>query len=189
MMKFGNHTSPVLLEALGSLLVDLPNRDPEEDAKLLATRALLKASYEVPDGPVRQDYRRMADEARMMQTTGGNTLEEVEANFQKELEEGRVWYAELRERELSWIREGKDPEAAFDKLYEAEPEVSGMDVKDPMTPPERFRLFLIVVGVVSALFIVSGLVGFGFLIRHVRRDWKARNKPGRAEATRSTEPS
>ena len=167
MMRFAKHDSPVLLEALGMLLHD--EGSPTEDAKLLAARALLKASYEVPNGPARESYRRMADSARRMQTTGGGSLAEVEANFQKELEEGRAWYADLRERELSWIRDGKDPEAEFDKLYDAEPEVSGMDVRDPMTPDERMRWFLIGLGVAFALMAIATLVGVGFIVRHIRR--------------------
>ena len=42
MMKFGNHDSPVLLEALGDLLV---SRGYDTDGKRLAARAYLKASY------------------------------------------------------------------------------------------------------------------------------------------------
>jgi len=183
MMRFARHDSPVLLEALGTLLYDDSN--PREDAKLLATRALLKASYEVPDGPQRQGYRRLADTARQMQTwrsqTDQITLEQIEADFQKELEEGRIWYADLHERELSWIRDGKDPEAEFDKLYDAKPEVSGMDAKDPLTPPERMRLFLIGAATVFAL---SVLTGGAFIVRHVLR-----KRAAHAEATRPAEPS
>lgn len=195
MMKFGKHDAPVLLEVLGVLL---SHREYtiEHDAKQLAARAFLKASYEVPEGPARQSYRRMAARAVVQQLPPQGVqhpqdemLSLVERDFQKELTEGTAWYADLRERELSWIRDGKDPEAEFDKLYEAEPEVSGMDVKDPMTPPERFRLFLIGAGIVTGLIVLGGLVGVGFLIRHVRRDWKARSEPGRDEATRPVEPS
>lgn len=164
MMKFGKHDSPVLLEALGTLLTrDLDN--PEEDAKLLAARAYLKASYEVPKGPARTTYRALASKALYMQTsplhnTSQLTVQLLEPDFKKELEEGSAWYAELRERELSWIRDGKDPEAEFDKLYDVEPEVSGMDVKDPLTFEDRLEILfklLIVMAFVSAL-------GVGFLL-------------------------
>lgn len=181
MMKFGKHDSPVLLEALGSLLTS-DDADPAHDAKLLAARAYLKASYEMPDGPARVAYRGMAAQAIQMQVQtarddrqGQTSLERVEADFQKELEEGRAWYADLRERELSWIRDGKDPEAEFDKLYEAEPEVSGMDVKDPMSPDERLRLFLIAFGVALSLALGSGVIGIAFVIRDVRRKRASRS--------------
>jgi tetratricopeptide (TPR) repeat protein len=131
MMRFGNHASPVLLEALGNVLTDQLSYD-DKDAKLLAARAYLKASYEVTDEDARAEYRKLAGEALQMQTARRDqmkqiTLEQVEADFETELEEARTWYADLRERELSWIRDGLDPEAEFDKLYDAEPEVSGLE--------------------------------------------------------------
>jgi tetratricopeptide (TPR) repeat protein len=149
MMKFGKHDSPVLLEALGTLLTFNEN-DPNKDAKLLACRAYLKASYEVSEETTKSSYRGMAHRALIFQTIPGSnhqqiTLEMVEADFKKELAEANKWYAELRERELSWIREGKDPEAEFDKLYDVEPEVSGMGVQDPLAPKQRSRLFLLTV--------------------------------------------
>lgn len=164
MMKFGKHDSPVLLEALGSLLTQ-GYENPTADAKLLAARAYLKASYEVPEGPARNTYREMAANAIQMQSPRGKleaiSLESVEADFQKELEEGRTWYAELHERELSWIREGQDPEAEFDKLYDAEPEVSGMNLKDPPTPNEVLRVLFIV----GRIVLVLAAVGFPLAIR------------------------
>src|SRR5262249_39244711 len=48
MMRFGDHESPVLLEALGDLLC-AHLYDAREDAKQLAARAYLKASYVVTD--------------------------------------------------------------------------------------------------------------------------------------------
>ena len=177
MMKFGKHDAPVLLEALGSLLAQNYS-NPTEDAKLLAARAYLKASYEVPEGPSRAAYRSMADRAIQMQTprrdqTGQIALEKVEEDFQKELAEARAWYADLRERELSWIRDGKDPEAEFDKLYELEPEVSGMDVKDPLLSGEDKQFILMIAAaVVFVLILIGALIGCIFVIRRL---WKSRN--------------
>ena len=81
--------------------------------------------------------------------------------FQKELAEARDWYAGLRERELSWIRDGKDPEAEFDKLYDSEPEVSGMDAKDTMSAEtwKYIRFGALGVGVILALVAVV-LLGY-----------------------------
>ena len=174
MMKFGKHDSPVLLEALGSVLVD-EGHDGPHDAKLLAARAYLKASYEVPDGPARRAYRLLADYALMMQTRARDSqeqikLEPVEAEFQKELAEARDWYADLRERELSWIRDGKDPEAEFDKLYDSEPEVSGMDAKDTMSAEtwDYIHLGALGAGVILALVAVA-VLGY-----HAYRRWAGR---------------
>jgi hypothetical protein len=159
-----------LLEVLGNLLTDYDTH-PETDAKLLAARAYLKASYEVPDGPQRHGYRKMAEKALSMQTPrrdqqGQITLEQVEPEFQKELEEGRSWYADLRGKELSWIRDGKDPEKEFDKLYDHEPEVSGMDTKEPMSAYQRMT---ILAGLLAAGTILLALCELVFIIRFVRR--------------------
>jgi tetratricopeptide (TPR) repeat protein len=180
MMKFGKHDAPVLLEALGTLLTQQASSEvgPATDAKLLAARAFLKASYEVPEGPARVAYRGMAVQAIQMQTPRDQmrqiTLGQVEADFQKEVAEGRAWYADLRERELSWIRDGKDPEAEFDKLYEAEPEVSGMEVQDPKSADEiqEARLGAVVIGLGIAA--VVGVVGMAALIYWL---WRTRAEP------------
>lgn len=167
MMKFGKHDSPVLLEALGFLL---SHRELDADAKQLAARAFLNASYLVKDEPVRAHYRRLATGALSRQVIPGTTepagLAQIESEFQKELEEGRAWYAELRERELGWIRDGKNPEAEFDKLYFAEPEVSGMDLRDPMNPMDRLMLFVVCAAVVVLTVFV---VGVWLIVRYVRR--------------------
>lgn len=123
MMRFGSYNSPILLEALGSLLSP-PGFTNMHDAKLLACRAYLKASYETSDGPSRIAYQKMALAALAMQW-GSEQLEIIEPIFKKELEEAQAWYEKLRENELSWIREGKNPEVEFDKLYDADPELSG----------------------------------------------------------------
>lgn len=173
MMKFGSYDSPVLLEALGFLLVHR-EWDGNADAKQLAARAFLKASYEVKDEPVRAHYRRLAAGALALQVLPGTgesgVLARVESDFQMELEEGRAWYAELRERELGWIRDGKNPEVEFDKLYEAEPAVTGMDVRDPMNPMDRLMLFFVAGAVVG---LTAFGVGVWLLVRYVRRRARA----------------
>jgi tetratricopeptide (TPR) repeat protein len=189
MMKFGKHDSPVLLEALGVLLTHRLY-DNQHDAKQLAARAFLRASYEVPEGPARVSYRQMAVAALFLQRSpngqppGGQvSLEQVESDFQKELEEGRAWYADLRARELSWIRDGQDPEAEFDKLYDTEPEVSDLDPPAPLAPNHRFRWLLL--GLVGALVLVlAGLIGAA-LARRTRNT--TRIEPDRTESTRPTE--
>jgi tetratricopeptide (TPR) repeat protein len=139
MMRFGKHDSPALLEALGALLVaDVDGYSSPRDAKLLAARAFLRASYEVPDETARVAYRAMAARALVFQTARHDSdeqvaLDQVEASFRQELDDARVWYAELRERELSWVRGAADPEAEFDKLYAVEPELPGMEVEEPST--------------------------------------------------------
>jgi tetratricopeptide (TPR) repeat protein len=197
MMKFGKHDSPVLLEALGSLLAPKYG-NPTADAKLLAARAYLKASYEVSEGPGRVAYRGMAANAVSGQTRQRDkmeriSLEQVEADFQKELAEARDWYAELRERELSWIRDGKDPEAEFDKLYETEPEVSGMNVKDPkLSGGDKIDIAIIIGTVFVGAIAIAVFLGFVacvvILARMQWRRWKTPIETGTKSATRAGEP-
>jgi tetratricopeptide (TPR) repeat protein len=129
MMRFANHNNPLLLEALGDLLESEDYRI-EEDAKRLAARAYLKASYEVKDEDARKGYRRLADLTLMMQTVHPETtervkLESLEPEFEAELSDARKWYEEFKQREIGWIRDGKDVEAKFDQLYEEESRAFG----------------------------------------------------------------
>ena len=126
-MRFGSYDSPIVLEALADLLYR-PGYDIMADAKQLAARAYLKASYEVKDPSARDAYRELAKQALAMQREAGEanqslSLERLESDFKAELEDARSWYADLREKELSWVRGGGDPEAEFDRLYAEEPQV------------------------------------------------------------------
>lgn len=128
MMRFGSYDSPILLEALGFSLLSTKYSN-KVDAKLLAARAFLKASYAVPEGQARIEYRELANIV-LPEQRYSESIEILEPVFLKELEEANKWYAELREKELTWIREGKNPEIEFDKLYDAEPELSGMGMEE-----------------------------------------------------------
>lgn len=162
MMKFGNYRSPVLLEALGFLLT--AKDYPKHDAKLLAARAFLKASYEVEHEQHKKAYRMLAIDALQMQATSRDsqtqiTIEQVEADFKKELAEAEEWYGRLHESEKSWIRDGLDPEKEFDKLYTSEPEHSGMDAVDPMTFDQRIGLSIRVgsVAILLGVVVIAGI--------------------------------
>ena len=126
MMKFGNFDSPILLEALGDLLV---SSGLEADAKQLAARAYLKASYEVEDPVAKEKYRGKADSCLEFQTgnRGGSTrieLSELESQFSLELEDGSNWYAQIVKDEEAWVSEGANPEMKFDqKYYDQTPQI------------------------------------------------------------------
>jgi len=125
MMKFGKHDSPILLEVLGDLLVlKTDGEQPLGHGKELAARAYLRASYEVKEAKTRTDYRLMAEEAIRMRLPAYRSLslEEMETYFKQELTDADAWYADLRQKEIGWIHDGKNPETEFDKLYVAEPE-------------------------------------------------------------------
>ena len=128
MMRFGNHDSPILLEALANLLL-MRSESPEYDAKRLAACAYLKASYESKDEKTRKAYRELASQALRLQTRGDSsmerlTLEELEEVFLKQQAEGEAWYRELQADEKTWIEAGKNPEAEFYRKYDEEPVLS-----------------------------------------------------------------
>jgi tetratricopeptide (TPR) repeat protein len=130
MMRFGNHDSPVLLEALGDLLRNERGIYGKDfaDEKQLAARAYLKASYAVNEETSREAYGEKARMALCFQAKYRNSteqlpLEELEESFRQELAQADEWYAELRNNELTWIKEGKDPEQEFSRRYYEEPRV------------------------------------------------------------------
>jgi len=122
MMKFGNYDSPVLLEVLGDLLV---SQSPSSDAKQLAARAYLKASYGATDPRAKKAYRKKADAALKYQTRNKTSnkelsVAELERQFKDELEDAQSWYETLVRDEQLWIDNGVNVQEAFDnKYYEA----------------------------------------------------------------------
>jgi tetratricopeptide (TPR) repeat protein len=133
MMRFGQHDSPILLEALGSLLSDGAE---EWDGKQMAARAYLRAAAVAPNARAKEAYRQLAGTALVHQIVGNGgtraiTLEEVEADLAAELADAEAWYQELRQRELSWIAAGLDPEALFARLYDQDPVVTDFEPLEP----------------------------------------------------------
>lgn len=117
MMRFGQYDSPVLLEALGDLLQMSVN----DDAKRMAARAYLKASYET-EGDTSEKYRKYAKSVLHMQVgrRGSTTqikLAEIEGLFKQELRKGRAFADEMQANEMLWIRDGVDVDAAFTATY------------------------------------------------------------------------
>jgi tetratricopeptide (TPR) repeat protein len=165
MMKFGQHDSPVLLEALGDLLVKRQDFSDRSDAKRLAARAYLKASYAVREEAARTAYRGLATRALTVQTRHPDSdaqlpLEELEASFRRELADADTWYADLAARERAWVAEGKNPEAEFDRLYDREPVV--VSPEDGMAPTPAWRRWLPVgVGIVCTFAALGVLLAVG----------------------------
>jgi hypothetical protein len=133
MMRFANHDNPLLLEALGDLLYSQYRRG--SDAKLLAARAYLKASYAVQDKAAQHEYRELAQGALAMKmhpnTHDHLKLTDLETEFATELSDAEQWYAALKQKEIGWIAEGKDADVEFDRLYTEEP------VALDLEPPDR----------------------------------------------------
>ncbi len=122
MMRFGNHDSPILLEALGDILLAHGRRS---DAKQLAARAYLKAAYEVEEDSAKRLYRSLAEEALSNQSAPGRSSDQLpfpqlEASFKAELAEADRWFESIVKDEQAWIEQGKDVDAEFaDKYYQS----------------------------------------------------------------------
>lgn len=164
MMRFANHDNPLLLEALGDLLRQ--EQVSFDDAKRLATRCYLKASYAVKTDAEKQGYRMLANQALNMQTPGSKVdrqlgLTELETEFAAELADADKWYADLKSKEIGWIRDGKDPEAEFDRLYTEEP--TALDVAKEEESSGFPLVIKIVIGagmVVILLFCIATIRSF-----------------------------
>jgi len=162
MMRFGHYDSPVLLEALGDLLLG----NAGSDAKRLAARAYLKASYEVDRPEARSAYRKLAKDALTLQTRTKNTtqpldLDTLEKQFQSELKNAEAWYAVVQADERNWIASGEDADLKFSQKYYRPP-----TVKAPKSPAaqslrsavDRWSVSIIV-AICCVLAVSVGLIG------------------------------
>lgn len=154
MMRFGNFDSPILLEALGDLLLS-----QSEPSRRLAARAYLKASYETKNAKANEAYRKKARTALKMQTVNADsddeiTLGQVEEIFQAELAEGKKWYAQIRNDEMSWIADGKNPEEQYAAKY----------YEEPAFPKKSASVFVFSrTGIITLIASAIGLLLFGFV--------------------------
>jgi tetratricopeptide (TPR) repeat protein len=157
MMRFGKHDSPILLEALGDLLdVEFERSEPRENAKRLAARAFLKASYEVKDHDAKGKYRWLAEQALRLQadrdTDEQISLARLEIRFQTELDQGNEWYEQIRADEAKWVQSGADVDFEYSRKYYDEPTVSLPDSDDPLEQLVTFGIVALVgVALVVAL--------------------------------------
>ena len=157
MMRFANHDNPLLLEALGDLLMaqehDTSGNGNAADAKALATRAYLLAAYRT-EGKTAEAYRQLAQDAASLQVitkVGEAALPEIEKRLKLELADAQKWYDELAAKERAWIDAGADVEAEYDRLYDREPQA----LDDNTQSGWRYR--------VRDLFLGSAILGLALL--------------------------
>lgn len=155
MMRFSKHDHPILLEVLGQLL--LSSHDPEVDAKRMAARCFLIASYQVEDDEAKAGYQSHAKKALALQVAKSGSTKSisvlfVEKKLQAELKDASAWYDELAANEKRWIAEGAAVDQMYDKTYRSDPEV-----KTPQ--PQRRRR-----GIVPVLLTVGGIGSLAALL-------------------------
>jgi tetratricopeptide (TPR) repeat protein len=116
-MRFGNYDSPIVLEALGDVLLA---QGETSAARQLAARAYLRArdhwkSTDREAKAPREAYRLLAVASLELQQ--GAKFAEIYRDLQAEVGEARTWFRELEAEEARWIRTGQDPEAMFRQHY------------------------------------------------------------------------
>ena len=132
MMRFGNHRSPILLEALADLLT--AGFGFEAPARQLAARALLRAGESV-DADALEAYRSRAESLLGIQMNserrGRLALTAVEIQLKKEVAEADEWFAQIVADEKRWLGESEDPDEEFRiKYYKP-----AMAKSSPLTAP------------------------------------------------------
>jgi tetratricopeptide (TPR) repeat protein len=145
MMRFGQHDSPILLEALGDLL-SAPNN--KHDANKLAARAYLLAADAVRDREAKAHYRAQAE--AVLSELGDGGIKELRAALADERAEADAWYAELAARENAWVESGDDPEAKLAELYAGEPRITGEVPREGASLDALTRRWPLLLGLVAA---------------------------------------
>ncbi|WP_164914107.1 tetratricopeptide repeat protein [Aquimarina sediminis] len=122
MMKFGNYNSPVLLEALGDLLMA---NGWKKGARQLAARAYFKASYHSKQTETIRLYEQKVAYVLYHQYTKKKgdrfTIKELEKLLKEEIAEGVKYSEKIRRDEINWIQSGVNPEKEFAKKYYRKP--------------------------------------------------------------------
>jgi tetratricopeptide (TPR) repeat protein len=112
MMRFADHDNPVLLEALGDVLL---TGDFQENAALLAAQSYLLASRKSKTDTEKQRLWKLMEQA------GGTTDEYKPRDTMRTLDvtlaAGRLLLEKVRRDELVWIKSGKDVAALFAAKY------------------------------------------------------------------------
>lgn len=180
MLHFADFQSPILLEALGDLLVD---GQMEENAAQLAARAYLQAARSTSDPEIAERFRKMCDEALATNENypsddQGRRRAALEAQLNQEVVAANAWFASIEADEKQWTADGRDLDRAFatkhydslektikaaDRQVKSEPR----DVR-PSQRQQNLRLLISVV-VVSALVPFSVVAAGIWWYRSLRR--------------------
>lgn len=169
MMRFADHENPLLLEALGDLLV-FNGMDLENDAKQLAAMAYIKASYSVQDSVAKDKYLQSVGNILNSQKMGEDDLKKdekvaiVRKELDRQLADAAQWYQALKNREIAFIKSGSDPEAEFDKWYYEEPKsINSLKMEESIFHGRNMRIYSLIL--LSAVMIPVVLIAFRRMYR------------------------
>ncbi|MCA9014907.1 MAG: hypothetical protein KDA77_06195 [Planctomycetaceae bacterium] len=153
MMRFGNYRSPILLEALGDLLVAVYW---QHDSKLLAARAYLKASYEVASEPAKTLYRERAKQILDLQVA--RDLNQLEAELQQEIEQANQFFGQIEADEIAWAAAGKNLDREYGVKYYNQPILDVSNAKYPQDPEKKITMILVIVAASFVLALIAAIV-------------------------------
>ncbi|MDB5337092.1 MAG: tetratricopeptide repeat protein [Planctomycetaceae bacterium] len=169
MMRFADYQNPLLLEALGDLLLA---GGGDDNARQLAARSYLQASYVVKDKEASLAYRNAAERALEHQVGKGRSetakpqevLGDLETEFKGELAQAEKWYAAAKQKELALIKDGRRVEDEYDRLAAKPPSVSEIN---PVWFTREMRIFTML-----SILGIGMLVTMGVMFLGLRWLWK-----------------
>ncbi|HAI12453.1 MAG TPA: hypothetical protein DCM28_12170 [Phycisphaerales bacterium] len=149
MMRFGHYDSPILLEALGDVLLF---RVGSGQSNMIAARAYLKAAMETDSQTAKAIYRKKADRALFMQEVIGTSR--VQKDLEDEIKQGKALFAQIQADEQAWVKAGKNLDKAFqDKYYNSSLPVMKVNWHFYDTIPLNVRMAFTVIIVCLAVLI------------------------------------
>ncbi len=140
MMHFADHRSPILLEALGDLLLC---GQMEASSTQLAARAYLRASQVVADAAVAERFRSMSEEAirNHIDYNGPGAKADLKAQLAQEVANADAWFAGIEANEREWIAAGRDVDAEFAAVYyDSLPQTVAAAQQQLQSEPKETRL-------------------------------------------------
>lgn len=160
MMRFGNYNSPVLLNALGDVLLNETYSEP--GAKRLSAMAYM-ASDLYNAGSVSLKTKENIQLFLSMQESDKNTYEELLKEVKKGILIGKSRYAEIEKKERNWVVENKDLDVEFAQDFYAKTDSKNKnDVaqnnQNKITKNEDKRFNKLIIGLIITLVIVGIIV-------------------------------
>ncbi|WP_396161953.1 hypothetical protein [Flavobacterium sp.] len=169
MMRFGNYNSPVLLNALGDILLNESYDTPS--AKRLAAMAYM-ASDLYSAGSVSLKTKENIQMFLSMQERDKNTYVELLKEVKKGILIGKSRYAEIEKKETNWVIENKDLDIEFAQDFYAKTDSKN---KNDVAPNNQNRITKsedkiskkLIIGLIITLVIVGIIVIIKLRKKHI----------------------
>jgi tetratricopeptide (TPR) repeat protein len=184
MLHFADHESPVLLEALGDLLI---TGELDANGTRLGARAYLRAAQMSKDAATADRFRRMAHDALANQLPYGKDydpekvdLSHLEKELAAELTQGAEFFSQIEARERQWIDNELDVDREFaTAYYDSLDETIAAATRDVESQPAEPRpslstprvptLVVVMAWLVPALFSVAAIAAVVLWFRRRKR--------------------